>query len=488
MVTPPPVVRPPRTSSLLTSSPSPSHGSPIARPTPPGRVKSQTPAINFSRPFEATRSPGYGNLGPGHAPSGVRIYEQRSASLGVPDVEYNAATSDRRIASTSALDPPRRGPSTSSNPAIYSSQAPPRQLLSLLPSNSSNFDSPLVHSVHAVQPPSRYSVDSSTPSVGSGSSTTPKKGKGFWSKFKSHKQDKSISEEVPLATEASESRAAPGYMGVGHLYAPNTVGNQSASDPFSRQLGPTMQQEMQRSDYSAELLPPTRPGAHKTNSIYSNYSVYSLPPDSPINLAFPSTAVDSSPMVDSTAVFGHQERGGASTNFLSVTVTKAKAGLASRLQGSKGTRLGREKDVEELKESSIETPDDLLQLAIQFHEEGELERAAWYFERAALEGGGSIAYLLWGLTLRHGWGTPVNLKLGFEFIQRAAELVVDDLDAVVHGDRELSATEMRTKAVQNVLVLALHEVGTSYRFGEPTDFWPCISSHCVSLTQTYAVS
>ncbi|KAM0750375.1 HCP-like protein, partial [Meredithblackwellia eburnea MCA 4105] len=107
-----------------------------------------------------------------------------------------------------------------------------------------------------------------------------------------------------------------------------------------------------------------------------------------------------------------------------------------------------------------------IELGIKYHEGGELERSAWYFEQSAKKDGGCGAgMLMYGLTLRHGWGCQVNMELGFRYLQSAAETVVHDLDRVVAGGRELSKEESDTKAVKNELVLALHEIGTSFRFG-----------------------
>jgi hypothetical protein len=51
--------------------------------------------------------------------------------------------------------------------------------------------------------------------------------------------------------------------------------------------------------------------------------------------------------------------------------------------------------------------------------------------------------LLWGLSLRHGWGCHANPTLAFSFLQKAAESVVEDLDRVVEqglvGDKESEA-------------------------------------------------
>lgn len=88
-----------------------------------------------------------------------------------------------------------------------------------------------------------------------------------------------------------------------------------------------------------------------------------------------------------------------------------------------------------------------------------------------------MGYLLWGLTLRHGWvrrgllsdheltitqGCHENQPLGFQYLERAAQSVVHDLDRLLDDPASMDTD---TKATRHELVLALHEIGTSYRFG-----------------------
>lgn len=54
---------------------------------------------------------------------------------------------------------------------------------------------------------------------------------------------------------------------------------------------------------------------------------------------------------------------------------------------------------------------------------------------------------MYGLTLRHGWGVQVNAPLGFQYLQKAAESVVEDLDRVVSGGR-LPDDDTGAKAVK----------------------------------------
>lgn len=62
--------------------------------------------------------------------------------------------------------------------------------------------------------------------------------------------------------------------------------------------------------------------------------------------------------------------------------------------------------------------------------------------------------VMWGLTLRHGWGCEKNESLGFKWLQRAAESAVTDLESSRKG---LDITD-----VQDELVIAIYEVGQCF--------------------------
>ena len=81
-----------------------------------------------------------------------------------------------------------------------------------------------------------------------------------------------------------------------------------------------------------------------------------------------------------------------------------------------------------------QTPDEYLQLGIKHHEANRLEESALCFERSAKEQGGcGVGMLMYGLTLRHGWGCPRNEKSGFHWLKKAAELAVADLEKGKQG-------------------------------------------------------
>jgi hypothetical protein len=95
----------------------------------------------------------------------------------------------------------------------------------------------------------------------------------------------------------------------------------------------------------------------------------------------------------------------------------------------------------------LQTPDEYLQLGIKHHEANRLEESALCFERSAKEQGGcGIGMLMYGLTLRHGWGCPRNEKSGFHWLKKAAELAVTDLEK---GKQGVDATVIRVSSSRN---------------------------------------
>ncbi|KAH9985759.1 hypothetical protein BJV77DRAFT_94526 [Russula vinacea] len=62
--------------------------------------------------------------------------------------------------------------------------------------------------------------------------------------------------------------------------------------------------------------------------------------------------------------------------------------------------------------------------------------------------------LMWGLTLRHGWGCAKDESLGFSWLRRAAEAAVGDLERARAG--------LDISAVRGELVLAIYEVGQCF--------------------------
>jgi len=108
------------------------------------------------------------------------------------------------------------------------------------------------------------------------------------------------------------------------------------------------------------------------------------------------------------------------------------------------------------------TSDDYLQLGIQHHEADRLEDSAACFENSARlaemeQGASGVGMLMWGLTLRHGWGCAKNEKKGFSWLRKAAEAAV--------GDLEKARLDAASSAIKGELILAIYEVGQCFYQG-----------------------
>ncbi|KAI8979902.1 hypothetical protein BDB01DRAFT_798004 [Pilobolus umbonatus] len=104
---------------------------------------------------------------------------------------------------------------------------------------------------------------------------------------------------------------------------------------------------------------------------------------------------------------------------------------------------------------SSATKDQYLQLGMQYHEKGELEKATYYWKLSA-ENDSPLGLFLYGLALRHGWGCRKNPAIAVRHLQKAAECAVFDLQ------EGLSQSVTVTKSE---LVLAIYELGVCFRHG-----------------------
>jgi hypothetical protein len=149
-------------------------------------------------------------------------------------------------------------------------------------------------------------------------------------------------------------------------------------------------------------------------SIYSDYSYYQLDsalpsPTSPISHSPDNRGVNSGPMMGNTTSSLEPRR--------SPVTLSPQAKLA---------------------EGAVQTPQQLVQLGIEYHEADKLRESAYCFERSATENGGcAVGMLMWGLSLRHGWGCPKDEARGFKWLQRAAEYAVVDLESAKDGREAL---------------------------------------------------
>ncbi|PFH50720.1 hypothetical protein AMATHDRAFT_144420 [Amanita thiersii Skay4041] len=161
-------------------------------------------------------------------------------------------------------------------------------------------------------------------------------------------------------------------------------------------------------------------------SLYSTYSYYNLDntTPSPVGSDFRTTT----PTASSSQRFLHPDQAGSSRQASPVNEAESKR-----------------------------TPQEYLQLGIQCHEANQLKDSAVYFEKSAKENGGcGVGMLMWGLTLRHGWGCEKDEKGGFKWLRRAAESAVEDLENARVGGG------MDPNAVKTELVLAIYEVGQCF--------------------------
>ncbi|KAG1229402.1 hypothetical protein G6F67_007178 [Rhizopus microsporus] len=96
---------------------------------------------------------------------------------------------------------------------------------------------------------------------------------------------------------------------------------------------------------------------------------------------------------------------------------------------------------------------------IKFHELGKLEQAAEMFKQAAAMEL-PMGMFLYGISIRHGWGCKKNEHLAFQYLQKAAEHAVEDLEGF--------SNTVNTSAAKGELIMAIYELGVSFRHG-----WGC---------------
>ncbi|KAI8368215.1 uncharacterized protein BYT42DRAFT_122697 [Radiomyces spectabilis] len=103
--------------------------------------------------------------------------------------------------------------------------------------------------------------------------------------------------------------------------------------------------------------------------------------------------------------------------------------------------------------------EELVHRGIKFHEAGQLEKATELFRQAANQNF-PMALFLYGVSLRHGWGCKKSEHLAFQYLQKAAEHAVMDLEGL--------SNTVNTSAAKGELIMAIYELGVSFRHG-----WGC---------------
>ncbi|KAF9125327.1 hypothetical protein BGW39_007498 [Mortierella sp. 14UC] len=84
-----------------------------------------------------------------------------------------------------------------------------------------------------------------------------------------------------------------------------------------------------------------------------------------------------------------------------------------------------------------------IQRAIELHERNQLEEATHYF-RLAAQSDNPLGQLMYGLSLRHGWGCKANPKEAIVYLQRAAEYAMGEMKVIDGGTVVSSAAPVPT--------------------------------------------
>jgi hypothetical protein len=125
------------------------------------------------------------------------------------------------------------------------------------------------------------------------------------------------------------------------------------------------------------------------------------------------------------------------------------------------------------------TPEDYLSMGISAHEANDLAASASYFQQAATEAGGcGVGMLMWGLTLRHGWGVQSDEKAAFKWLRKAAESAVVDLEGARKGVT-MGGSDITSVKVQDYFLLSYANLLTDH---SQSWFWRYTRWHSASFT------
>ncbi|KAJ1021635.1 hypothetical protein NDA16_003772 [Ustilago loliicola] len=104
--------------------------------------------------------------------------------------------------------------------------------------------------------------------------------------------------------------------------------------------------------------------------------------------------------------------------------------------------------------------EDFLSQGITYHEQGDLVRSAFYFERSAkVDGGCVVGMCMFGMALREGWGARKDPAKGFSWIQRAAARAGELMSTTT------PKTDSELKAIKSELKLSVYELGKCWCYG-----------------------
>lgn len=111
-------------------------------------------------------------------------------------------------------------------------------------------------------------------------------------------------------------------------------------------------------------------------------------------------------------------------------------------------------------EENVKIEEEYLQKAINLHEAGQLESATALFRKCATPPLATpMGQLMYGLSLRHGWGCAVDLQLAITFLRSAAALSAQTEElALLQGSN--GGGERKGE-----LILAIFELGNCFKHG-----------------------
>lgn len=105
--------------------------------------------------------------------------------------------------------------------------------------------------------------------------------------------------------------------------------------------------------------------------------------------------------------------------------------------------------------------EDFLSQGITYHEQGDLARSAFYFERSAkVDGGCVVGMCMFGMALREGWGARKDPVKGFSWIQRAAARAGEMMSTTT-----TPKTDSELRAIKSELKLSVYELGKCFCYG-----------------------
>ena len=220
-------------------------------------------------------------------------------------------------------------------------------------------------------------------------------------------------------------------------YPPSKHSNSPTSTPKEPPRPPTSTTTHRPPKTSVELLREPPRAVSPAASVYSRYSFYQLDSTSPSPTGSTTRFSPRSP-----GSFPHSPRflGPSDPSRLSPTHTR---------EHQVGTRPSSPADT--LSPTAPRTAQDYLQLGIQHHEANRLKDSAICFERSAKERGGCGAgMVMWGLSLRHGWGCEKDEARGFSWLQRAAEGAITDLESSRKGGLDTCGVQVRLSAFRSL--------------------------------------